>query len=168
MATEKTTIPPDNAEPDNVPKLRPAPMGRRAFAAIIDILLVTITFQVASFSLVSNVHDDNVSFILFVSLFLVIAGAAYWVIPEWMTNATLGKIFLGLRVTTLKGKDCSLAQSFKRNLTRFVVDSQVSYLVGFIVALNNPRRQRLGDMWADTMVITVQDARRLGTMKRVD
>jgi len=81
---------------------------------------------------------------------------SYWMIPEWMFGATLGKLMLGLRVRTLAGLPISFGQSFKRNLLR-LVDFFPFYLTGFLAAKLTPNHQRLGDLWAQTIVVSGKD-----------
>jgi uncharacterized RDD family membrane protein YckC len=85
-------------------------------------------------------------------LLLLLATAAYWILPEWLLGATLGKLALDLRVTTLNGGTISLAQSLKRNVLR-ALDFFLFPLTGFVTASLTPNRQRLGDLWANTIVV---------------
>src|SRR5436305_10371802 len=78
--------------------------------------------------------------------------AAYSIIPEWLTDGTPGKFLFALRVTTTYGRRISLAQSLKRNVLR-LIDFFPFYLPGFISACLTPNHQRLGDLWAKSMVV---------------
>lgn len=78
--------------------------------------------------------------------------AAYWILPEWWFGATLGKLIFGIRVVSASAGGIALLQSLKRNVLR-PIDFTFFYLTGFIVAMLNPRRQRLGDHWARTIVV---------------
>lgn len=78
----------------------------------------------------------------------------YFVLLEGLVGATVGKLALGLRVRTEDGRPINLQQSLIRNLMR-VVDTfpyVIPYLLGYIVAMNNDKRQRLGDKVAHTLV----------------
>jgi uncharacterized RDD family membrane protein YckC len=86
------------------------------------------------------------------AIVLLFLTAVYWMIPEWIFGATLGKVTLGLRVRTLADHPISFGQSFKRNLLR-LVDFFPFYLTGFLVARLTPKHQRLGDLWAQTVVV---------------
>jgi uncharacterized RDD family membrane protein YckC len=86
------------------------------------------------------------------ALAMVLATAAYWILTEWFFGATIGKLICDLRVVSLTGKKCSLGQSVKRNLLR-VVDFFPFYIIGFLAAKLSPLRQRLGDQWANTIVV---------------
>ena len=86
------------------------------------------------------------------ALLLLAATAAFWIVPEWLAGATLGKWLFRIRVTSLEGQDITLTQSLKRNLLR-LVDFFPFYLTGFLLVALTPSHQRLGDLWAKTIVV---------------
>ncbi|MFL5661319.1 MAG: RDD family protein, partial [Ktedonobacteraceae bacterium] len=67
-------------------------------------------------------------------------------------GATLGKMVVGLRVVKLDGSPISWSESVIRNLLR-IIDGIFFYLVGAIFVWTSPRKQRLGDRAASTVVI---------------
>ena len=93
-------------------------------------------------------------------LVLWIAGSfAYFVLMEWLFAGTLGKLLLGIRVTTAQGEICSFGRALLRNLVR-PVDAfpyLIPYLLGFLVMGTSQGRQRLGDKLAGTMVVPKQE-----------
>ena len=91
---------------------------------------------------------------------MMLVAASYWVLPEWALGATVGKLVFGLRVIAATRRECTFMQSVKRNLLR-LIDAQFFYLVGYLVARFTPNKQRLGDLWAGTLVVTVDTARAL-------
>jgi uncharacterized RDD family membrane protein YckC len=94
--------------------------------------------------------------ILIIILFLIFAG--YFIAFEWIWNGqTPGKKLLKLRVIRDDGRPLTLWEAIARNLLRiadaipgFVVPV---YSVGLIVIFLNDRDQRLGDIFAGTVVI---------------
>ncbi|HXN72100.1 MAG TPA: RDD family protein [Candidatus Acidoferrales bacterium] len=90
------------------------------------------------------------------ALLLVLGVSASWIVPEWLAGATFGKWSCDLRVVSMKGTKISFVQSLKRNALRFV-DLIGCYLVGFVSAKVTPNRQRLGDLWAKTLVVKCKD-----------
>lgn len=94
----------------------------------------------------------------FPGILLVVGTAAFWIVPEWLVGATFGKWACDLRVVNMMGRRISLAQSLKRNLLR-LLDFFPWYLTGFIAAKLSPNRQRLGDLWAKTLVVKGSDIR---------
>lgn len=89
-------------------------------------------------------------------LFYCLAVFACYVLLEGARSATPGKLALGLRVVKYDGSRCGWIAAFKRNILRPVdaVPFAVPYLVGLATAGLSPRRQRLGDALAATLVVT--------------
>lgn len=83
---------------------------------------------------------------------LMLGTGAYWIVPEWLAGATFRKWSCGLRVVSMNGKKITFSQSVKRNVLR-VVDFFPWYLTGFVAAKLTPNHQRLGDLWAKTLVV---------------
>jgi len=94
--------------------------------------------------------------ILILILFLIFAG--YFIVFEWLWNGqTPGKRLLKLRVIRDDGRPLTLWESIARNLLRicdaipgFVLPV---YSVGLIVIFLSTRDQRIGDIFAGTVVI---------------
>jgi uncharacterized RDD family membrane protein YckC len=90
----------------------------------------------------------------FVLAFLVFP-LAYFVLFEWLASATPGKFVVGIRVRRAEGGRIRFGQSVGRNLAR-VVDALpyvIPYVVGAVAVTRSSTRQRLGDRWANTVVI---------------
>jgi hypothetical protein len=73
---------------------------------------------------------------------------------ELLFGATAGKWLAGLRVTDLEGRTPPPWALLARNIARLVDWLPFLYLVGGIVALASPLRQRLGDRLGRTIVVT--------------
>ncbi len=94
--------------------------------------------------------------ILIVVLFLIFAG--YFIVFEWLWNGqTPGKRLLKLRVIREDGRPLTLWEAIARNLLRicdavpgFVIPV---YSVGLVVIFMSGRDQRVGDIFAGTVVI---------------
>ena len=71
---------------------------------------------------------------------------------EYYFGKTPGKLIAGTRVVSLAGERLCFWQALVRNLLRFV-DGIGIYLLGLIILLVMPQRQRLGDLLARTHVI---------------
>jgi uncharacterized RDD family membrane protein YckC len=147
-------------------KLPPSSLWLRTLAAIIDSLVVTLIwyFIIDRFGHPDAAGGDSASFgsdkvvTGAPAMLLFLATAAFWIIPEWLASATLGKLLCGLRVASLDGREISFSQSIKRNLLR-LLDAFPFYLTGFVAAALSPRHQRLGDVWAKTIVVRKRHAR---------
>ncbi len=94
--------------------------------------------------------------ILLIIVFLIFSG--YFILFEWLWNGqTPGKRLLKLRVIREDGRPITLWEAIARNLLR-IFDAAPGfaipiYSVGLIAIFANRRDQRVGDMFAGTVVI---------------
>jgi uncharacterized RDD family membrane protein YckC len=94
--------------------------------------------------------------VLIVAVFLIFAG--YFICFEWLWNGqTPGKRLLKLRVIREDGRPVTLWEALARNLLR-IVDAVPGfvlpvYSIGLITIFMSNRDQRIGDMFAGTVVI---------------
>jgi uncharacterized RDD family membrane protein YckC len=131
----------------------PGPMWRRVVAALLDLAIVISVFVYTAQRWGVELEDGKRGWSGLPALLVFMLMWAYWFVPEWLFAATIGKAICDLRVVPVgRGKN-AFVRAVERNLLR-PVDFVFLGLVGFIVAMNNPRRQRLGDLWAHTMVIS--------------
>jgi uncharacterized RDD family membrane protein YckC len=134
-------------------------VGRRFGALLIDVLVSLLW----SIPLSESTRIETVSGGSFYSFGLrgwhFVAALAIWLVYatvlEAAFGATLGKLAAGIRVVGTDGKRISASQAIIRNLAR-VIDAFpwfFPYVLGAIFIWNSPTRQRLGDRWANTVVI---------------
>jgi uncharacterized RDD family membrane protein YckC len=138
--------------------LKPAPLGVRALAAFFDSLIAFL----ATFYIAYTWGDPNPEGGRVLSgipaLLLMFGIAAFWILPEWLLSSSVGKWACDLRVMPLNGGRISFAQSLKRNVLR-PLDFFPFYLPAFVTASLTPSRQRLGDLWAKTIVVSKKSMR---------
>ena len=92
---------------------------------------------------------------LSVILFAVIS-VGYGIFTEWCWRGqSLGKRMLRLRVIDASGLKLQLSQIIIRNLLRPVDLLPVCYLLGGLFLFWNQRGQRLGDLAANTVVVSI-------------
>ena len=149
-------------------------MGRRVIAFVIDFLLLSVAFAAIFWALAThtdqavtltgthvNVTFDQDTYYLqgsdatgFYALELLI-GLLYGGVLQGLTGGTLGKLICGVRVMREDGSRPGLGRGLLRWVLLIVDDFPyfIPMLTGFIVALTNDRRRRVGDMAADTVVI---------------
>jgi uncharacterized RDD family membrane protein YckC len=141
--------------------MQPAKLGVRSIAAIIDSFCVSVLWFVViqTWGTASTYTDATSGSIVpdktvtgLPAFLLFLATAAYWMVPEGLFSMTFGKMLCGLKVVCLDGKKITFWQSIQRNLLR-LVDCFAFYLVGFLTAKLTPLHQRLGDLWAKTLVV---------------
>jgi uncharacterized RDD family membrane protein YckC len=136
-----------------------AGLGARALATLVDWLLVFLAWIVglvaysASGDLITEVKALS-----FLGQLLVVAGvlAAGW---GWdvawelgWRGQTPGKRALGLRVVGVDGSPVGPAESLVRNALR-AIEVPLGYAPGVVMVALTPRRQRLGDLVAGTLVV---------------
>lgn len=154
-------------------ELRPAPLGRRIGAFLID-CLIPLSVGIAVIGVGTYFGSDDASSRLFewardlaeerspiwgglqVVAALILGMAALWwfiglTIMEWRYGRTPGKALTGLRVVTEEGTALSFGQAVVRRLT--LVFSGPLQLIDWAFALFDPRRQRAVEKLAHTMVI---------------
>jgi len=137
---------------------RVASLAKRIVALLIDTLAVAGVFWLAG-SLIANTTDDPTEFgfdleggpALAVIGISLLVSLLYYILMEGVLGATLGKLVMGIGVERRGGGPAGMAASLIRNVLR-LVDGIGGYLVGLVVALTSPLRQRIGDRAAGTVV----------------
>ncbi|MBL7874558.1 MAG: RDD family protein, partial [Cyclobacteriaceae bacterium] len=66
-------------------------------------------------------------------------------------QATVGKMALGLKVTDLQGNKLDFSKALIRNLCRLI--SNLTMLIGYIIAAFTEKKQALHDIIAGTLVL---------------
>lgn len=80
----------------------------------------------------------------------------YGIVCEWFWRGqTVGKRLLRLRVVDIEGMRLRFDQVVVRNLVRCVDALPMFYFLGGLICLLTPRRQRLGDLAANTIVVSI-------------
>ncbi len=126
----------------------------RGLALFIDICVtqVILQFILMSLAVLALVSLDFYGAAFAIGQFVVMFG--YWILLEWLWRGqTIGKRLFKLRVVDATGLKLMPSQVFLRNLIRPVDSLPIFYLVGGMVALLNPKGQRMGDIAAGTVVI---------------
>jgi len=134
-------------------------IGDRMLALVFDRLLLAALLTIPA-SLVAGYWNQialRISSVLWRSIaasaVLVIAIFVYHLAFEAPFGITPGKAIFGLRIRN-EGQRGRLSAAAIRNAAR-IIDAIGFYTVGFLVALFSPRRQRLGDHLATTVVVVV-------------
>ena len=146
-------------DPDSLPL---APAGARLLAGAIDALPVIAAWafyyeRMGFGELMGAVTGGSAAADNIVELVLWASFAIYLLhttLSEVFFGRTLGKVILGLRVTTLNGKPPTRGQMLTRNLLR-VIDAGLVFLPVLLVPFS-PLRQRAGDTAAGTVVLSAK------------
>ena len=140
---------------------RPAPdlrteddvVGKRALAFVIDIVGVGVLASVVT----------NFAFLVSVPLGALAGGLstiaffAYLVYFEAKYGQTVGKMLADIVVVTEDGDAIGYRESAVRTLLQLVDILPFFYLVGVAAIYLTGRRQRVGDLVADTVVVRAKD-----------
>ncbi|MDX2049440.1 MAG: RDD family protein [Chitinophagaceae bacterium] len=81
----------------------------------------------------------------------------YTVLPETFFKATLGHAIFNLRVTSMTGDRVTFLQIFKRHLADMIEIIWCLGLIAYILIRHTQYNQRLGDIWAKTIVFDKTD-----------
>ena len=131
--------------------------GRRLGAALLDSVVWLIAIGWITSAFPQDFFDDHklAAGLIFLGLFS--AWFNYFAIAEWRWGQTIGKNALGLRVVPVDaGAKLTYNAAALRNLLR-LVDLPLTLIgVDYLIVRNSPRRQRLGDRAAHTVVLREQ------------
>ncbi len=140
--------------------MKRAALGARALAVLVDGLVTFFAFGAALSFVTGHAHVHGSSFNFTLSnggaIVWSLVSWSYWIVLEAVYGTTLGKRLVGIRVVGPDGKKPTWKASAIRNLLR-VVDMApyfVPYVLGFVVALRDDERRRLGDRVAGTRVVS--------------
>ena len=134
-----------------------APLQKRVLAYFIDEILVSVLFALIYLDqLPENISTEetiNINNSLFI--YVVLLKVAYQTFFVWMYGATLGKIFLKIRViSTVDLENPSFLWSLNRASFRIISESL--FYLGFLWAVLNPKRETWHDKVANTLVVDAQ------------
>jgi uncharacterized RDD family membrane protein YckC len=134
---------------------------QRIIAYIVDMAIIlgmilaifTIGATTGLFDLSDIMAPETIIWILAFVLWLWIAQAIYFTILEGLWGQTPGKKLLGIIVKTDEMEKCGLMSAFTRNVLRLLDAAMLFYAISFIVMNAYPKRQRIGDKVAMTIVL---------------
>ena len=138
-----------------------APAAYRVVASFIDLVAFGIYFLIMMMfigSAVFSIQSPNTAMLLWV-LLIRLPFVLYSPLIEYLTNGrSLGKYIMGIRVVRMNGETAGLREYFTRWIFR-IVDIWIGGLgfLAILLASTTERRQRLGDIMANTVVIRTKD-----------
>ena len=131
-------------------------VGRRFFAVLIDLVILSVIESIVGFAFGgASMAGGNVSLSLtgFPAVIISLIPILYFVVLEAVMGGTLGKLLLGMRITTVDGSRIGWGASIVRNLLRIIDVLPFAYILGAILIWTSPYKQRLGDRVAHTVVV---------------
>jgi len=85
-------------------------------------------------------------------VFSFIIYIGYYTYLEGSRGQTIGKMITGIKVVREDGRTIDMNQALTRNILR-IIDGFIGYLIGAILIWRSDKKQRLGDRWANTVVV---------------
>ncbi|HWQ19767.1 MAG TPA: RDD family protein [Methanotrichaceae archaeon] len=126
-------------------------IGVRFIAILIDGLIIGLLMgAVGVLTLGAFLGSPNLPAWYNLVSFLIYLG--YYTYLEGTRGQTIGKMVMKIKVVREDGGKIDMNAAFTRNILR-VVDGFFAYLIGAILILRSPKKQRLGDSVAKTVVI---------------
>jgi uncharacterized RDD family membrane protein YckC/Tfp pilus assembly major pilin PilA len=125
-----------------------AGFGRRAGAWLIDFVLIFLVYCIPSAYLSSRPYYGAYGPLVVLALFAWVYKAT---MESSQSQATFGKRWLHLKVTSLTGERISFSRATGRSFAEGL--SQLSFYVGYLAAAFTERRQALHDLIAGTLVV---------------
>ena len=148
MNGARTILTPEHVEV----RLTPAGLGRRFVAVLVDSFSAVALAAAVTFPF-QAVLPPGVTRALFLTASFATGWGWHVFFEAYRQGRTPGKQLLGLRVVDGRGLPLSLEQALVRNVVRALDFAPVFYGLGALACQYDPRRRRLGDIAADTLVI---------------
>jgi uncharacterized RDD family membrane protein YckC len=134
-----------------------ASFGRRFLAYLIDYFLmfaIGIAMLLVAAPLMVSAENEKASltYQIVLNIVSVALSVAYYAgMESSASQATLGKMAMGLKVTDLYGRRISLGRAVGRLFGKVI--SGLIFLIGFLMVIWTEKKQGLHDMMAGTLVL---------------
>ena len=141
---------------DNSTNLQLASMRSRAFAYIIDDLLLTVILIVIFWGNIMSVSHDSEAMMKLIKtdlvMPLIVLKVLYHTFFIWYYGSTVGKIVAKIRVIDSSSWNrVSLFSSFLRAIGR--IFSEMFFYIGFLIGFFNEGRKTFHDITGKTLVV---------------
>ena len=127
-------------------------IGLRLVATIVDVIVMFVIMYVIALA-TGNTSDEGFEMSGAPAFLGFAISILYYIAMEATSGATLGKMLVGIKVVRTDGTSpIGWGPAIIRNLLR-IVDGLFVYVVGAILVMTSPTKQRLGDRVAGTVVV---------------
>ncbi|UCG70735.1 MAG: RDD family protein [Thermoplasmata archaeon] len=138
-----------------------ATSGQRMVAFLLDSAIITgivISFfylggALGVYNLAEILTDQNFIWFIAFIMWLWVAQVVYFTIFEGWKGQSPGKRLVGIKVTSDEHAKCDFMDAFTRNVVRLLDIVLFVYLVSLVMMSLYPKRQRIGDFVAKTVVL---------------
>jgi len=128
-------------------------INKRILATIIDYAIIFGLTYLYIVSFGSQTEDGSYVVSGAPALVPIIFWFIYIVIIEYFFNGTIGHMFFDLKVVSVEGSTITFIQILKRRFSDALEIVWCFGLIAFILVKNTQYNQRLGDIWAKTLII---------------
>jgi len=129
-----------------------AKLGNRFLASLIDYIIIGCFFMVFVYKYGEPNEDGGYSIHGLITFVPLGFWFIYLIVIESLLNASIGHFLLGLKVVKTDNSRIDFVDSIKRHMADFI-DFFFFGIVAMILIKNTNLNQRLGDIWAKTIVI---------------
>ncbi len=133
-------------------------LGKRFLAGLIDYTIIETFFYVYVYTVGSPNDEGGYSVTGILGLVPTVFWFSFTILLEIFYGATLGNSIVGLRPKSLTRNSGQL--TFSQSLKRHLLDPLDMFpfgLIGIITIKNTDKHQRLGDIWAKTIVTEIKN-----------
>ncbi len=123
--------------------------AERVFSFLIDFAII------AGISFIFSLFYTSILFPFLI--FLLLLQVVYFIPLEFFFGCTVGKALLDIEVKNLPARRADFMSVFTRNIIRYLEFFAGFYMVSFILVSVTPKKQRIGDIIADTIVVKVRE-----------
>ena len=134
-----------------------APLQKRVLAYFVDEILVSVLFALIYLDqLPENIStEETINIVNDLFMYIVLLKITYQTFFVWMYGATIGRIFLKIRViSTVDLENPTFFLSLSRASFRIISESL--FYLGFLWAALNPKRETWHDKVANTLVVNAR------------
>ena len=107
------------------------------------------------YDLYAMLSEQNLIWLLALIMWLWVAQVVYFTIFEGWRGQSPGKRLVGVKVTTVEQTKSGYMDAFTRNVVRFLDMVLFFYLISLLIMGLYPKKQRIGDLVAKTVVLKV-------------
>ncbi|MGZ5246465.1 MAG: RDD family protein [Flavitalea sp.] len=129
---------------------------RRAFAVLVDYILFALCHTLFAMQFGLRTENQLGQPVYEINGYLNIVPVLIWILAfpvmEGFEGMTLGKKITGLKVLKMDGSRYTYLDAFKRRVADWI-DFALLGLPAIIISMNTTYHQRLGDLWARTLVV---------------
>ncbi len=127
--------------------------GKRFASGAIDYLVI-FAFSILYILLFGEPNEEGGKTVSGWPAFVPVAFWLCWlVLPEVLWGTTAGHVANGLKIISATGERPSFPQALKRRLCDAIEITWCFGLIAFILIKNTKFHQRIGDIWAHTLVV---------------